>query len=64
MGLTGSIVEVTFRLLRIQTARIRQETVKCADLDETIAACETPAAGPTPSLGSIASPGAIVSDVV
>ena len=39
MGLTGSIVEVTFRLLRIQTARIRQETVKCADLDETIAAC-------------------------
>ena len=40
MGLTGSIVEVTFRLLRIRTARIRQETVKCADLDETIAACE------------------------
>jgi FAD/FMN-containing dehydrogenase len=40
MGLTGTIVEVTFRLLPIQTARIRQETRKCADLDETIAACE------------------------
>ena len=40
MGLTGTILDVTFRLLRIETARIRQETVKCADLEETIAACE------------------------
>ncbi|MDD8018062.1 MAG: FAD-binding oxidoreductase [Bacteroidota bacterium] len=34
MGLTGIILKATFQLLRIETAFIRQETVKAKNLDE------------------------------
>ncbi len=41
MGLTGIILEATFRLIRIPTAFIRQETVRAADLDEIMNLFET-----------------------
>ena len=40
MGLTGIILEICFRLLPIETARMRQETLCAADLDEMLALCE------------------------
>lgn len=40
MGLTGLIVTVTFRLLPIASAWMRQETVPCEDLDAAMAAFE------------------------
>jgi FAD/FMN-containing dehydrogenase len=40
MGLTGLILAVTLRLLRIETALIRQETRRCANLVEVMAAFE------------------------
>ena len=43
MGLTGVILEVCFRLLPIETARMRQETLRAADLDEMLALCEASA---------------------
>ena len=38
MGLTGIIVAVTLRLLRIETSLIRQRTSRCANLAEAMAA--------------------------
>lgn len=40
MGLTGIIVTVSFRLMRIETAYIRQRTRRTANLAETMAAFE------------------------
>ncbi|WP_207476667.1 FAD-binding oxidoreductase [Arenibaculum pallidiluteum] len=40
MGLTGVIVTATFRLLPIASAWIRQETLRCANLAEVMAAFE------------------------
>lgn len=40
MGLTGIILTVTFRLLPIETAWMRQETVPCGDLDAIMEAFE------------------------
>lgn len=40
MGLTGTILTVTLSLRRIETPWILQETVRCRDLDETLAAFE------------------------
>lgn len=40
MGLTGVIATVSFRLRRIETAWIRQETVRCPDLMAAMAALE------------------------
>lgn len=40
MGLTGLILTVTFRLIPIQTAWMRQETVPCNDLDAVMTAFE------------------------
>jgi len=40
MGLTGVILSVTLRLLRVETAMIRQETRRCANLAEAMAALE------------------------
>ena len=40
MGLTGLILTVTFRLLPIRSAWMRQETVPCGDLDAVMAAFE------------------------
>lgn len=40
MGLTGVILTVTFRLLPIETAWMRQETVPCSDLDSVMEAFE------------------------
>jgi FAD/FMN-containing dehydrogenase len=39
MGLTGVILDVRFRLLPIETARMRQETLRAADLDAMLALC-------------------------
>lgn len=36
MGLTGVVVEATFRLLRIETSRCRVDTVRCHDFDDLI----------------------------
>lgn len=41
MGLTGVIVDATFRLIPIETGWIRQETVKAKNLDAVLAAFET-----------------------
>ncbi len=38
MGLTGVILSVTFRLVPIETAWMRQETLACSDLDSVMAA--------------------------
>lgn len=40
MGLTGIILTVSFRLLPIETALIRQETLVAANFDEAMAMCE------------------------
>ena len=40
MGLTGVILSATFRLRRIETAWIRQETLRCRDLAEAMALFE------------------------
>jgi decaprenylphospho-beta-D-ribofuranose 2-oxidase len=40
MGLTGVILAVTLRLLRVETAMIRQETRRCANLFDVMAAFE------------------------
>lgn len=40
MGLTGIILSVSFRLLPIRSAWMRQETVPCGDLDAVMAAFE------------------------
>ena len=41
MGLTGIVLAATFRLVRIETALIRQETLAAANLDEAIRLFET-----------------------
>jgi decaprenylphospho-beta-D-ribofuranose 2-oxidase len=41
MGLTGTIVEATLRLRRVETGWIRQKTVVASDLDAAIAALDT-----------------------
>jgi FAD/FMN-containing dehydrogenase len=43
MGLLGVILDLTFRLQRIETAEIRQETLRGASLDEVMALCEASA---------------------
>jgi decaprenylphospho-beta-D-ribofuranose 2-oxidase len=43
MGLTGTILDATFRLLPIETAAIRQEVAIAADIVETMALCESSA---------------------
>jgi decaprenylphospho-beta-D-ribofuranose 2-oxidase len=40
MGLTGLILAVTLRLLRVETSLIRQETRRCANLADVMAAFE------------------------
>lgn len=40
MGLTGLITEVSFRLIPVETAYIRQQTIRTANLAETMAAFE------------------------
>lgn len=40
LGLTGVILEACFRLMPIESAYIRQETLRAADLDEALALCE------------------------
>ncbi|MDP1677390.1 MAG: FAD-binding oxidoreductase [Bacteroidota bacterium] len=40
MGLTGIIVEASFKMLKIETAYIRQRVIKTKNLDETIEAFE------------------------
>lgn len=40
MGLTGIVVDVTLRLIRIETSRCTVDTVRCADLDDVMAAME------------------------
>lgn len=40
MGLTGLILEATLRLMPVETASIRQETVQAANLEEAIALCD------------------------
>jgi decaprenylphospho-beta-D-ribofuranose 2-oxidase len=52
MGLTGLILEARFRLVPIETSYIRQETLRTANLDETLAAHED-AASWTYSVGWI-----------
>ena len=37
MGLTGVIVEATFRLLAIETSSMSVDTVRCHDLDDVMA---------------------------
>ncbi|MBU3077174.1 FAD-binding oxidoreductase [Sphingomonas quercus] len=41
MGLTGLILRAAFRLLRVETARIRQRTVRAPDLDAAFAIFES-----------------------
>jgi FAD/FMN-containing dehydrogenase len=43
MGLTGIILAATFRLLPIETAQIRQETLIADNFDEAMALCEASA---------------------
>lgn len=43
MGLTGVITEATFRLMPVETAHIRHETVAAGDLDAVMAAFEASA---------------------
>jgi decaprenylphospho-beta-D-ribofuranose 2-oxidase len=37
MGLTGVVVRATVRLLRVETARVREDVERCADLDDVMA---------------------------
>jgi decaprenylphospho-beta-D-ribofuranose 2-oxidase len=41
MGLTGVIEEVTFRLLPIESAYVREEKIRAADLDDALSALES-----------------------
>jgi decaprenylphospho-beta-D-ribofuranose 2-oxidase len=41
MGLTGVIVSASFRMQRVETAFIRQETLVAANIDEMMGHCET-----------------------
>ena len=43
MGLTGVVLDLTFTLIPIETAWIRQETIATADLEETLALFEADA---------------------
>ncbi len=43
MGLTGIILDASFRMLAIETPLIRQETLKAANLEEAMAHCEASA---------------------
>jgi decaprenylphospho-beta-D-ribofuranose 2-oxidase len=43
MGLTGVILDATFRLIPVETAFIRQETIACRDLEAVMAAFEASA---------------------
>jgi FAD/FMN-containing dehydrogenase len=52
MGLTGVIVSVTFRLIRVETAWIRQRTLRARDLGEAMALFEA-SAGSTYSVAWI-----------
>ena len=45
MGLTGVVVEATFRLLRVETARIRVDTERARDLDDVLRRMEEGDAG-------------------
>lgn len=40
MGLTGIILEATIKLLRIESASLRQETLRAPDFDTAMALCE------------------------
>ncbi len=40
MGLTGMILEASIRLVPVETAYLRQETLRAASLDEAMALCE------------------------
>lgn len=46
MGLSGTILTVTLSLRRIETPWILQETVRCRDLDETLAAFDVARSAP------------------
>jgi FAD/FMN-containing dehydrogenase len=44
MGLTGAILTATLKLIRIETAQMRQETLAAANFQEAIALCEASSA--------------------
>ncbi|KPF81106.1 hypothetical protein IP70_24580 [alpha proteobacterium AAP38] len=46
MGLTGTILTITMRLRRIETPWMLQETARCRDLDETLAAFDASQSAP------------------
>ena len=41
MGLTGVVLDATFRLLRVETSRCTVDTIRCRDLDELITEMST-----------------------
>ncbi len=41
MGLTGVILDASFRLMPIETAYVRRETLRARDIDEVMMQCET-----------------------
>ena len=55
MGLTGTIVEATFSLRRIETSRLLVDTDRVADLDDLLAALRD-APGARPLLGRVGRP--------